>query len=183
MKIWKIFVAGLLLAPAISLGGAAASDGRESQEKSNNLQPSIEIGERTSALRDLALAISSGSAAMGPFHGSRSADEENKDNLNPPIPGLQCYVDRILNYVSCYSSPLGSHREADDLFSRLIDELRAALPADRWTGVKREPVIDSIRSYLYEDRKSEAHIDIDVIAQASLDKPGFYIVSIFAWTY
>jgi len=49
--------------------------------------------------------------------------------------------------------------------------------------VKREPAIDSIRSYLYEDQKSDAHIDVDVIAQAALDKPDFYIVSVFAWTY
>jgi hypothetical protein len=183
MKISKIFVAGLLLIPTILLGRAAASgDGPESQEKSDNLKPSIETGERTNTLRDLALAISSGSAAMGRFHGSRSEDEENKDNLIPSIPGMQCYIDRILNYVSCYSSPLGSG-EANDLFSRLIDELKAALPVDRWRGVKREPAIDSIRSYLYEDQKSDAHIDVDIIAQAALDKPDFYIVSVFAWTY
>jgi hypothetical protein len=183
MKISKIFVAGLLLIPTILLGRAAASgEGSESQEKSYNLQPSIETGERTSTLRDLALAISSGSAAMAPFHGSQSEDEENKDNFIPSIPGMQCYIDRILNYVSCYSSPLGSG-EAGNLFTRLIFELKSALPADRWAGVKREPVIDSIQGYLYEDQKSDAHIDIDVIAQAGLDKSDLYIVSLFAWTY
>jgi hypothetical protein len=184
MKISKIFVAGLLLVPSMWVGGGAASgDDLSNQKESGDIiQPSMETGERTSALRDLAVAISSGSAAMAPFHGSQSEDEENKDNFIPSIPGMQCYIDRILNYVSCYSSPLGSG-EAGDLFTRLIFELKSALPADRWARVKREPVIDSIQGYLYEDQKSDAHIDIDVIAQAGLDKSDLYIVSLFAWTY
>jgi hypothetical protein len=183
MKISKIFMVGLLLVPSMWVGGAASGDDLSNQKKSNDIiQPSMETGERTSALRDLAVAISSGSAAMGPFHGSRSEDEENKDNLIPSIPGMQCYIDRTLNYVSCYSSPLGSG-EAGDLFTRLIDELKSALPADRWRGVKREPVSDSIQSYLYEDQKSDAHIDIDLIAQVGLEQIHPYIVSVFAWTY
>jgi hypothetical protein len=184
MKISKIFIVGLLLVPSMWVcGGAVSGDELSNQKKSGDIiQQPLETGERTSALRDLAVAISSGSAAMGPFHGSRSEDEENKDNLIPSIPGMQCYIDRILNYVSCYSSPLG-RGEAGDLFTRLIDELKSALRADRWMGVKREPVSDSIQSYLYEDQKSDAHIDIDLIAQAGLKQIDFYMVAVFAWTY
>src|SRR5262245_50883326 len=66
-------------------------------------QASIEAGQISSELRALVGALSSGSEAMQPFHGLRSEHEDNKDDLNPAIPGLECYVDRIFNYVSCYS--------------------------------------------------------------------------------
>jgi hypothetical protein len=67
---------------------------------SDDTQLSMETGEITSAIRNFAGALSSGSEAMGPFHGLRSENEDNKDDLNPTIPGLECYIDRTLSYVS-----------------------------------------------------------------------------------
>ena len=50
-----------------------------------------------SALRSLAAALSTGNEAMRPFHGLRSENEDNKDDLNPAIPGMECCIDRILS--------------------------------------------------------------------------------------
>jgi hypothetical protein len=96
---------------------------------------------------------------------------------------MDCEIDRVLNYVSCYSSLMDTEEDADVRFTRLDDEVRAALPSDRWTGKETEPGIDSIRSYAYEDVKSEAHIDIDIMTRKSATGPDFYMITIFAWTY
>ena len=181
MRASTSFLAALLLVPAIDTP-VGTEEVLSNQLKNDNIQLSIETTERTSALRSLAAALSSGSAAMRPFHGLRSEDEENKDRLNPAVPGMVCYIDRILSYVSCYGPAMGTE-EADDLFTRLVGELRAALPADRWMGMKRNSFIDSVRSYLYDDQKSDAHIDIDIVAQVGLEGQSIYVVSLFAWTY
>jgi hypothetical protein len=76
---------------------------------------------------------------------------------------------------------LDTEEEADFRFAGLDDEVRAALPSNRWTGREAEPDIDSIRSYVCEDQKSDAHIDI--MARKSLKGPDSYMISIFAWTY
>jgi hypothetical protein len=149
--------------------------------KSETIQPSIEISQTTSALRSLAGALSSGSEAMLPLHGSRS-EEENKDTLTPAIPGMECYIDRIFTYVSCYSPPIGSEKEADFRFSLIVDELQVALPPDRWTGMKHEPGVESIRSYLYQDQKSAAHIDVDIVPRIDFQGIASYMISMFAWS-
>jgi hypothetical protein len=57
------------------------------------------------------------------------------------------------------------------------------LPSDRWKGIKKKPGLSSIQSYGYEDRESNAHIDIDVINWLGLAGQSFYIVSVFGWTH
>ena len=138
--------------------------------------PLGQTNQETSALRRLAAALSAGNEAMRPLRGSQTEYRE-KDRLNPPIPDMECDVDRIVSYVSCYSSVIGTREEAGDLFTRFVDELQSTLPSDRWRKVKEEPRISSIRSYTYEDQKSGAHIDIDLIARVDS-----YIVTIFGWT-
>ena len=100
-----------------------------------------------------------------------------RTDSNSPFPGTECDVDRIVNYVSCYSSVIGTREEAGNLFTRFVDELQSTLLSDRWRMVKKEPRINSIRSYTYADQESDAHIDIDLIARAD-----FYMVTIFGWT-
>ena len=95
---------------------------------------------------------------------------------SPPISGMECDVDRIVSYVSCYSSTMGTREEAGNLFTRFVDELQSTLLSDRWRKVKEEPRINSIRSYTYADQESDAHIDIDLIALSDS-----YIVTIFGW--
>jgi hypothetical protein len=93
--------AALVLATAVN--APILAEDVSNQVTSDDTQPSIETGQITSVLRSLAGALSSGSEAMHPFHGLRSENEDNKDDLNPAIPGMECYIDRIFSYVSCYS--------------------------------------------------------------------------------
>ena len=145
-------------------------------------QPSIETDQMSSELRALASALSSGREAMQSFHGSRSEHEDNKDDLNPAIPGLECYIDRIFSYVSCYSPTIGTETGANSLFQLMVDELQAALPSTRWVGINQKPGIDSIRSYLYQDQKSYAHIDVDIVPRIDPQGISSYMISVFAWT-
>ena len=172
--------AALVLATAVN--SSVVTGNVSNLETSDDTQRSIETGQITSILRSLAGALSSGSEAMRSFHGLRSENEDNKDDLNPAIPGMECYIDRIFSYVSCYSPLMGTEKEADNLFRLMIDELQAALPSNRWVGMKQEPGIDSIRSHLYQDQKSYAHIDMDIVPRIEPQGTSSYMISMFAWT-
>ena len=174
------FWAALVLATAVNTSVVAGDV--SNLEKSGDRQQSIETGQITSVFSNLARALSSGSEAMRPFHGLQSENEDNKDDLNPAIPGMECYIDRILSYVSCYSASIGTQEEADTLFRLMVGELQAALPSNTWVGMKQEPGIDSIRSYRYQDQKSYAHIDMDIVPRIEPEGRNFYMISIFAWT-
>jgi len=135
-----------------------------------------QTNQETSALGRLALALSAGNEAMIHLRGSQTEYRE-KDRLKLPIPGMECDVDRIVNYVSCYGSVIRTREEAVERFIEIVNELQSALPSDRWRKVKEEPRIDSTRSYTFEDQGSDAHIDIDLIPRADS-----YMVTIFGWT-
>jgi hypothetical protein len=173
MKIKIAFVAAVLLfASLVATGRAIASQDVPSKPLKADIQPSTE------ALRRVAVALSSGREAMRSLHGSRSDNSDNKERLSPSIAEIECYIDRIASYLSCYSSPAGAE-EAETLFTRLVDELQAALPSDRWKGMKRKPGTASIQSQTYVDQGSNAHIDIDIIPRPGLGAQSSYIVSIF----
>ena len=159
----RLFAARLIGVEQEALQQVQLSDSHEGQ-----------TNQETSALRRLAAALSAGNEAMRPLRGSQTEYRE-KDRLKLPIPGMECDVDRIVNYVSCYSSVIGS-REGNR-FIQFVDELQSALPSDRWRKVKEEPRIDSTRRYTYQDQDSNAHIDIDLIPRADS-----YMVTIFGWT-
>jgi hypothetical protein len=177
MKITTPLLAALILGGRLTITGTAfASEQVVSRQVTSESVPSDQGNQETSALGRLALALSAGNDAMRPFRGSQTEYRE-KDRLNPPIPDMECDVDRIVSYVSCYSSVIGTREEAGDLFTRFVDELQSTLPSDRWRKIKDEPRINSIRSYIYEDQHSAAHIDLDLIARADS-----YMVTIFGWT-
>ena len=161
----RLFAARLIGVEQEALQQVQLSDSHEGQ-----------TNQETSALRRLASALSAGNEAMIHLRGSQTEYRE-KDRLTVPIPGMECDVDRIVNYVSCYSSAIGTREEAGNRFIRFVNELQSALPSDRWRKVKEEPRIDSTRSYTYEDQGSDAHIDIDLIPRADS-----YMVTIFGWT-
>jgi hypothetical protein len=161
-----------------------ASEGPSSVPTNTRISPSTKTSQERNLLRQLAVALPAGSEALSHFRGSAIENEEGKDRFDPPIPGMDCSVDELANYVSCYSSAIGSEEEASYLFIRLINELQAVLPSDHWRGVEAQqaqPGIDSIRSYTYEDRNSDAHIDIDLIRQLETERDYSYLVTIFAW--
>jgi hypothetical protein len=172
--------AALVLATTVSSSVVAGDV--SNQVTSNETQPFTETDQITDVLSRLAGGLSSGSEAMRQFHGLRSESQDNKDDLDPAIPGMECYIDRILSYVSCYSPSMGTEKEADTLFRLMVDELQAALPSKRWVGMKQEPGIDSIRKFLYQDQKSYAHIDMDIVPRIEPDGRNSYMISMFAWT-
>jgi len=160
------------------------SENVASGQRRADIHPSSETSQRSNALRSLALALSSGKEeALRPFRGSLSEDDPYKDRLNPPIAGMNCYLDRIAIHVSCHSSLVDTEKEAVILFSRLVGEIEAALPSDRWRGMQTEPGTAWIRSYTYEDQKSDAHIDIDITHRTGPSGQSFYMVSLFAWPH
>lgn len=76
----------VLLATAVNTSVVAGDI--SNRVTSDDTQPAIETGQITSALSSLARALSSGSEAMRPFHGLQNENEDNKDDLNPAIPGM-----------------------------------------------------------------------------------------------
>ena len=180
IKLLYLLVALLLAGRLLTTGTAVASGNVVSNSEKGDTQRS-ETNRETGSVQRFASVLSLGRDAVRSFRSSPSQNETAKETLNSLIPGLQCSIDPIVSYVSCYSSPVDTEEKADTLFTRLVDELQAALPSDRWIGMKRKPGIASIRSYTYEDQKSNSHIDIDIIPRMGFGGQNSYIVSTFGW--
>jgi hypothetical protein len=67
------------------------------------------------------------------------------------------------------------------VFTRLIDDVQAALLSS-WQSVEALPDSRSIRSISYQDQKSSAKIDIDLVLQCTLETHPSYFVRVFGWT-
>ena len=145
-----------------------------STETTESIPPS-QTNQGTSALGSLALALSAGNEAVRALRGSK-VEAGQKERLKLSIPGMECDVDRIAYYISCYSSRIGAEEEADNIFTRLIDELQSVSLSGRWRLVKEKPRVNSIRRYTYQNEDPDAHLDIDL-----LDQVGVYMVTIFGW--
>jgi hypothetical protein len=177
MKIKTLLLAALILAGRLTITGTAfASEHVASTLKTSESVQSSQTNQETSALWRLALALSAGDEAMRPLRGSQT-ETGQKDRLKLSIPGMACDVDRIVSYVSCYSSLIRNKEEAGHRFTEFAEEFQSMLPSDRWRRIQEEPRLDSIRSYTYEDQESDAHIDIDLVARVDS-----YMVTIFGWT-
>lgn len=165
-----------------SLAGAnpAASETLppQRQDKECALIISCEPGSQRAAAS--AIALAAGGHAVEALRGS-PIEDDNRDRLKPSMPGMDCGIDRILNYVSCYSASLDNKKEAEAVFTRLIDDVRAALLSS-WRSVEAVPDSRSIRSISYQDQKSSAKIDIDLVLQCTLDTHPLYFVRVFGWT-
>lgn len=183
MKIRIAFLAAVFLMRSFVVTSAAIGleDILPNQGQADIQQPD-KTSQGTNTLRSLALALSSGKEAMRPFGGSPSENDSKRDRPSPPIEGMECHIDRIASYISCYSY-LTDPEKADILYARLIDELQAALSSDTWKGIQKEPAMSSVRSYTYEDQNSNAHIDIDILAQLTPGGQNSYMVSVFAWPH
>ena len=177
MKITTPLLAALILGGRLTITGTAfASEHVASTLKTSESVQSSQTNQETSALWRLALALSAGNEAMRPLRGSQT-EAGQKDRLKLSIPGMACDVDRIVSYVSCYSSLIRDKEEAGHRFTEFVEEFQSILPSDRWRRIQEEPRLDSIRSYTYEDQESDAHIDIDLVARVDS-----YMVTIFGWT-
>jgi len=182
MNIKIAYFAAAFLAASLGAADTTVAAHDVVSEPGNGSRVGDSTGEN-SAMRRLATALSSGRAAMGLFHGSRVENNNYKNTLNPPIAGMECAIDRIASYISCYSSPIDTEDEALTLFTRLVDELQAALPSERWIGIVRQVAPASIRSYTYKDQNSSAHIDIDIIARMGLGGQNAYMVTTYGWPH
>ena len=177
-----IWTASFLFSGVIAGKTSFASELNSSVGTETSISPSSESGQERRALQQLAVTLAAGSGMWRSFHDLRPDDEETKRPLDPTIPDMDCSVDEIADYVSCYSSPIASKEEAERRFTELIDELQAVLPSERWQGVETEPRIASIRSYTCRDQDSDAQIDIDIASRLSPDEETTYVVTIFGWT-
>ena len=172
----------LFLVNTLSAGKTCfASEDTSSVPTNTRISPSSKTSQERNLLRQLAVALAAGSEALSRFRGSTIESQEGKDRFNPPIPGMECSVDDIANYVSCYGSAVRSQQEAHRSFIGLINQLQAVLPSDRWQGIEAAPGIDSIRSYTYADQNSDAHIDVDLVAQVEAEGEYSYLVTMFGW--
>ena len=176
-----ILTASFILSCFIAGKTSFGSDENSSSGTKTTVSPSGETRQERRALQQLAVALAAGGGTWSSFHRAKIDNEETKHPLDPTIPDMDCSVDEIADYVSCYSAPTASKEEADRRLNGLIDELQAVLPSDRWRGVETQPGIDSIRRYIYEDRNSDAHIDIDLNARLETEGEFSYLVTIFGW--
>jgi hypothetical protein len=177
-----IFTATFILAGFIAGKASFASEVNSSADRKTTVSPSGETKQKSRALQQLAVAIAAGGGTWNSFQRAKSDDKENKHPLDPTIPDMDCSVDEIANYVSCYGSPIASKEEAERRFTGLVDELQAVLPSEGWQGAETEPRIGSNRSYTCRDQNSDAQIDIDIAPRWLPDEEISYLVTIFEWT-
>ena len=131
MKITTPLLAALILGGRLTITGTAfASEQVVSKQMTSENVPSDQANQETSALGRLALTLSAGNNTMHPLRDSQTEYRE-KDKLNPPIPDMEYDVDHIVSYISYYSSMINTRKEANNLFTRFVDELQSTLPSDR----------------------------------------------------
>ena len=141
--------------------------------------PALQSSQASNVLGQIAIALAGGSEAMRALRGSPYEDAQ-KDRLHPPLAGMNCGIDRILSYLSCYSALINNEKEAENVFTRLVDDVKAALPSDRWGPVQATPRLGSVRSISYEDRKS-ARIDIELLVSSTMEVQSSYVTSLYGW--
>src|SRR6266850_6409834 len=140
--------------------------------------PASQSSQASNVLGQIAIALAGGSEAMRALRGSPYKDTQ-KDKLQPPLPGMNCGIDRILSYVSCYSALINNEKEAEDAFTRLVDDVEAALPAGRWGPIQATPRLGAVRSVSYQDQKSAARLDIELLVRSTLEVHSSYVISLY----
>jgi hypothetical protein len=175
-----IFTASFILSGFIAGKASFAAELNSSTDSKTTVSPSGEPKQERRALQQLAIALAEGAGKWNSFDRTKIDSEETKQPLDPTIPDMDCSVDEIADYVSCYGSPIASKKEIEGRFAGLIDDLQAVLPSERWQGGEIEPRTGSIRSYTYRDQN--AQIDIDIAPRWSPDEEISYLLTIFGWT-
>jgi hypothetical protein len=93
---------------------------------------------------------------------------------------MDCGIARSLMFVSCHSASF-SKKEAEALFTRIIDDAHAALPSDTWEQVEAVPYTGLIRSISYHNWKSGAQIDVDLVVPPTGEAQPLCYVRVFGW--
>jgi hypothetical protein len=166
-----------------SLGGAIpgfAFDDSPSMATQTRNSPAFQSSPGNNVLGQIAVALSIGSEAMRALRGS--PEDAQKDRLQPPLPGMNCGIDRILSYVSCYSAAINNEKEAENAFKQLVDDVKDAIPSDRWGPVEAIPRVGSVRNISYQDGKTGARINIDLLVTSTTEAHSSYVISLYGWT-
>ena len=140
----------------------------------------LQSSQPTNVLGQIAIALAGGSGGMRALRGVQSEDAQ-KDRLETPLPGMDCGIDRILSYLSCYSAPIIEKKEAENAFMQLVDAVRAGLPSASWRPVRVVPTIGSIQTISYQDWESGAQIDIELLVRPTLEAEHSYVISFYGW--
>ncbi len=157
-----------------SLGGARPAIASEA-----NSSPPLVTSHEVNVLRQVAIALAAGSDAMEDLRGP-PIENSNLDRLKLATPGMDCGIARSLMFVSCHSAALNK-KEAEAMFTRIIDDAHAALPSDSWGQVEAVPYTGLIRSISYHNWKSGAQIDVDLVAQPTGEAQAVYFIRVFGW--
>jgi hypothetical protein len=175
-------ILGLLLFLSTLAGakpGFALEDSPSMAPKAGN-SPALQTSQTSNVLGLIAIALPGGSEAMRTLRGS-PYENDQRDRLEPPLPGMNCGIDRVLSYVSCYSAPIDNETEAVEVFNKLVENLRAALPSDRWRPVSVVPTLGSIRIVSYQERQSAAQVDIELLVGPTVEVQRAYVISLYGW--
>jgi hypothetical protein len=158
-----------------SLGGARPAIASEA-----NSSPPLVTPHEVNVLRQVAIALAAGSDAMEDLRGP-PIENSNLDRLKLATPGMDCGIARSLMFVSCHSTSFNNKKEAEAMFTRIIDYAQAALPSDSWGQVEAVPYTGLIRSISYHNWKSGAQIDVDLVAQLTGEAQALYFIRVFGW--
>jgi hypothetical protein len=142
--------------------------------------PPAVTSHEVNVLRQVAIALAAGSNALQDLRGP-PIENSNLDRLKLPTPGMDCGIARSLIFVRCYSASFNNKKEAEAMFTRLIDDAQAALPSDSWSQVEAVPHNEFIRSISYHHWKSRAQIDVDLVAHPTWEAQPLYSVGVWGW--
>src|SRR5262249_8539427 len=115
-----------------------ASEATSSVATETRVSSTIETSQGSDLLRQLAVALAAGGEALSQFRGPAMKTEAGENFFSPAMPGMDCSVNGIANYVSCYGLAIGNKEEADRRFIWLLHELQAVFASDRCGGVELE---------------------------------------------
>ena len=164
----------IVLFLAGSLAGATRAIAAE-----DTSPPSVTSHE-VNVLRQVAIALAAGRDAIQDLRGP-AIENSNLDRLKLATPGMDCGIARSLIFVSCHSASFNNKKEAEALFTRIIDDGQAALPSDSWRQVEAVPHTGLIRTISYHHWKSGAQIDVDLMVQPIGQAQALYYVRVFGW--
>ena len=157
-----------------SLGGARPAIAAEADSS-----PPLVTSYEANVLRQVAFALAAGSDAIEDLRGP-PIENSNLHRLKLATPGMDCGIARSLMFVSCHSAALNK-KEAEALFTRIIDDAQAALPSDIWTPIRPAPKTGVARSSSYFGRKSNAQIDVDMVVSPTGEAEFGYFIRVVGW--
>jgi hypothetical protein len=120
-----------------------ASEDSSSMAMKTKTSPAFQSSQASNVLGQIAIALAGGSEAMRALRGSPD-EYGQKDRLQPMLPEMNCGIDRILSYISCYSAVINNEKEAENVFNQLVDDVK--LHCHRIGGDRFKPHRCSVRS-------------------------------------